>query len=86
MNQGNETMTEIKPKRKFFTKRDLLIIGALLLVAGGWIFAKRLFADSPSAVEAEIYYNTKMVKTVDLAPGLNEKFAVPGQPDVVLQA
>lgn len=73
------------PKRRFFTKRDVIIIGTLLLFAVGWLAFSKLFAAPASQVKAEIYYHARIVKTVTLAPGLNETFAVPGQPNVVLQ-
>lgn len=76
---------ETPKNRQFFSKRDLLIIAALLAAAGIAFFVKALLTDRSSTAEAEIYYKAKVVKTVMLRPGLNEKFAVPGQPDVVLQ-
>lgn len=72
-------------KRSFYTKRDVVIIAVLFLFAGGWLLVKNLSAAPQSAVKAEIYYRSSVVKTVELTPGLNETFAVPGQPGVVLQ-
>ena len=74
-----------KPKRSFFSKKDFFIIGALLLFAGGWLLFRQVFSAPATAAQAEIYYNSALVKTVALAPGRNEKFAVPGQPNVVLE-
>lgn len=81
----NNGIQSIPSKRLFFSKRDFLIIAAVLLVAAVGFVVQSLPTDRTSAVEAEIYYNTRMVKAVALRPGLNETFAVPGQPDVVLQ-
>ena len=72
-------------KRSFVSKKDFIIIGALLLFAVGWLAARSLFAQPASAVQADIYFDSRLVKTVSLTPGLDETFAVPGQPDVVLQ-
>ena len=71
--------------RRFATRKDFIILGALLLFAGGWLLFRHVFAAPASTVEAQIYYNSKLVQTVMLASGLNEKFEVPGQPNVVLQ-
>jgi len=73
-----------QPRRHFFAKKDLIIIGTVLLIAATGFLVKYLLTDPNSAVEAKIYYNAQMVKTVMLSPGLNEKFSVPGQPNVTL--
>ncbi len=72
-------------KIRFASKRDWVVIGALLLVAFGWLGIRRWTARPAARVQAKIYYNSALVKTVELDPGVEEKFAVPGQPEVVLQ-
>lgn len=72
-------------KRSFVLKKDFIIIGALLLFAGGWLAFRNFLVKPASSVQADIYYDSRMVKTVALTSGLNETFAVPGQPDVVLR-
>lgn len=71
--------------RRFVSKIDFIVIGALLLFAGGWLALRQVYAAPASAVAAQIYYNSRLVKTVTLSSGLDETFAVPGQPEVVLQ-
>lgn len=78
------SVPEDRPSRRFFTKRDLIVAAAVVLLAAAALVLKPLFSGNATA-EAEIYYNTKLVKTVVLRPDLNETFAVPGQPEVVLQ-
>lgn len=85
MHGKNSGMPAVPLERRFFSKKDVFIIVAVLLIAAVGFVARSLLTDRTSAVEAEIYYNTKMVRTAVLRPGLNETFAVPGQPDVVLQ-
>jgi len=46
-----------QPRRNFFTKKDLIIIAAVLLVAAAGFLVKYLLTDPNSAVEAKIYYN-----------------------------
>lgn len=80
-------MTKAEPKRRFFVKKDILLIGAVLVIALSGFLIPYVRADkrTPAESEAEIYYDSKVVKIVPLFTGLNEKFAVPGQPDVVIQ-
>ena len=72
-------------KFKFASKKDLIIIGILLLISFVWLGIRNLTSDPKTGVRAEIYYNSSLVKTVDLDYGIDEKFAVPGQPEVILQ-
>ena len=55
-----------------------------MLLAVILFFIKSSFGSQTEA-EAEIYYNSAIVKTVSLTSGISEKFAVPGQPNVILQ-
>lgn len=71
-------------KHQFFAIKDIFIVTVLLLVATAGFSVKSFFYKSDSYVKAEIYSNSKMVKTVLLTPSLNEKFAVPDQPKVVI--
>ncbi len=82
MNKQNEPANQ--SKRRFFAKKDIVIITAVLLIAAAGLLVKYLIAPHDSESVAEIYSDSKMVKSVILRPGLNEKFAVPGKPYVVL--
>lgn len=69
-------------KMKFFKKIDILIIGLILLISlvfwgGGLIYT----SDSP--VVAEIYYKSKLVKTVDLSKEDDKIFSISQNPNVV---
>ena len=81
----NTDMPAEQQSRSFFAKKDLVIVAVLLVVAAAGFAAKYFLTDRNAKTEAEIYYNSQLVKTVELRPGLNETFAVPGQPDVILE-
>ena len=70
--------------RKFMTKKDIIIIAVILAAAVVFYFMSSVLSNRNVPAVADIYYDTKIVKTVLLKPGLNEKFSVPGQPNVVL--
>lgn len=70
--------------RRFFSRRDLIAAGVVLLLAAAALLIRPMLAGN-AAAEAEIYCNAKLVRTVALRPGVSETFAVPGQPNVVLQ-
>lgn len=70
--------------RKFLTKKDIIIIAVILAAAAVFYLVNSGVSDRSVTAEADIYFDTKIVKTVQLKADLNEKFAVPGQPNVVL--
>lgn len=75
---------EPSAQRRFFSVRDLFVVAALLLIAGV-LLGVRQMSRSASTPVAQVYYDAKLVKTVTLKTNLNERFKVPGQPNVVLE-
>lgn len=67
---------------KFAKKTDVLILAAaLLLCAAGWLFYQR--QASSEAAMAEIYYKSQLVETVDLTAGVDRRFSIPQNKNVV---
>lgn len=67
---------------KFVKKTDWIILAVLLaLCAGGW-FAYRQFFGRQAAM-AEIYYRSDLVETVDLSAGVDKRFSIPQNKNVV---
>ncbi|MEL4106607.1 NusG domain II-containing protein [Oscillospiraceae bacterium WX1] len=77
-------MPDMQKNRKFFSKKDLVVITGILLLAVAIFAVKYFLTDQTAAPMAMIYYDTKLVKTVELVQGLNDEFPVPGQPNVTL--
>lgn len=66
---------------KFFKKTDILVIIAILIIAMiSWI-SYQFILDSHTP-KAEIYYNSELIKTIDLKKGVDKRFSIP-QADVV---
>ena len=67
---------------RFFKKTDIMIVLAIVLVSiitwGAYNF---VFADSSG--KAEIYYESKLVKTVALDTGVDKTFSIPQNEHVV---
>lgn len=69
---------------KFMRKRDLIVIGALAALGLIlWIFTSG--AVGKQGAYAEIYYKSKLVKTVALSGGGEEKFSLEQLPNVVFE-
>jgi len=67
---------------KFFKKTDIIVIIVLItLSAAAWLTYSHLFSDK--AAKAEIYYNSKLVETVDLTSGEEKTFSIPQKKNVV---
>lgn len=67
---------------KFAKKTDVVIILALLVLCiGGW-FGYRAFFGQKAAV-AQIYYKSELVETVDLTRGVDKRFSIPQNKNVV---
>lgn len=67
---------------KFFKRTDIIIIVGILAVSGiGWGIYNSIFAGEQ--VKAEIYYYSKLVKTVELNTGKEERFSLPEDENVV---
>lgn len=61
---------------KFFKKTDIIIIIAILAISAAvWVIYHFLFADQ--GVKAEIYYDSELVKTVDLKEEIEKTFSIP---------
>ncbi len=67
---------------KFFKRTDMLIIIGLIAVSvASWGIYNFVFAGD--RVKAEIYYNSDLVKTVDLSGGKDMTFSIPQDKNVV---
>lgn len=74
----------MKDKMKFFKKSDLLIILTIIAVSVViWVIYSSAFSDK--ATKAEIYYNSKLVETVELTAGEERTFSIPQKDKVVFQ-
>ncbi len=72
----------LREKLKYFKKYDIFIILFILLISFlSWFFYQYFIsAESP---KAEIYYYSKLVKTVDLGQGTERLFSIEENPNVV---
>ena len=67
---------------KFIKKTDFIILAiALAVCAGAWFSYQFVFAGK--AAKAEIYYKSKLVETVDLTAGVDRKFSIEQNKNVV---
>ena len=67
---------------KFFKRTDLIvIIGIIAISAVSWGIYHTVSAKDH--VAAEIYYNSKLVETVDLSAGKERTFSIPQDENVV---
>ena len=67
---------------EFFKKTDIIIIIGILAVSGiAWGIYNTIFVGEQ--VKAEIYYYSKLVKTVELNTGKEESFSLPENENVV---
>ena len=67
---------------KFAKKTDVFILAAaLILCAAGWLFYQHEV--SSEAAMAEIYYKSQLVETVDLTAGVDRRFSIPQNKNVV---
>lgn len=67
---------------KFAKKTDLIVLAAVLfLCAAGWLFYQHEV--SARAAMAEIYYKSQLVETVDLTAGVDRRFSIPQNKNVV---
>jgi hypothetical protein len=67
---------------KFFKKTDILIVLAIVFVSIALWNVYGLF-NSKKVVKAEIYYYSDLVETVDLNDGVDKKFSIPQDKNVV---
>lgn len=72
----------MKEKLRFAKKTDIIIVLSILAVSAAvWLLYSNAFADRPA--KAEIYYYSKLVKTVELVKGTEKSFSVPEDRNVV---
>lgn len=69
---------------KFFKKTDILIVLAIVIIGIGlWSIYKYAFSNKPA--KAEIYYNSDLVKTINLNIGVDNTFSIPQNEHVVFR-
>lgn len=67
---------------KFYGKKDLIIASITVLVGILlWVYYRHAFSEVDA--KAEIYYNSELVKTIDLDTGVDTEFTVPQDENVV---
>lgn len=67
---------------KFFKKSDIFIVLAMVIIGIlSMTIYKFYFSDKP--VKAEIYYKSRLIKTVELKKGADKTFSVPGHENVI---
>lgn len=67
---------------KFYKKSDIIILAVIVVISlASWIVYKNVF--SKNAAKAEIYYNNKLVKSIDLNGDVDETFSIPQNKNVV---
>ena len=67
---------------KFFKKTDIMIVLAIVLVSTvTWGIYNFVFADNSG--KAEIYYESKLIQTVDLETGVDKTFSIPQNEHVI---
>jgi Uncharacterized protein conserved in bacteria len=67
---------------KFFRRSDIIILSLIVVMSiAAWAIYKNVF--SRKAAKAEIYYNNQLVETVDLNAGMDKRFSIPQDKNVV---
>lgn len=67
---------------KFFRRSDLVIILTMIVIGVAvWFGYKFAFSDTPA--KAEIYYKSELIETVDLKAGVDKRFSIPQDENVV---
>ncbi len=67
---------------KFAKKSDILII-LIILISGGVLWAVYNNSVSNKPANAEIYYKSELIKTVDLSKGQDKTFSIPQSDHVI---
>ncbi len=69
---------------KFFKKTDIIIVLVLIVLSiGGYFIFTGI--NSKSDAVAEIYYNTQVIKVIDLSKAKDDSFKIPENPHVVIK-
>jgi len=69
---------------RFFKKTDIIVILVIIAVSiAAWVIYSSLFSNKTA--KAEIYYNSKLVETIDLTTADEKTFSIPQKPNVVFQ-
>ena len=67
---------------KFIKKADLIILSVIMILCtGGWLAYQHFFGNQ--AAKAEIYYKSQLVETVDLTAGVDKRFSIPQNKNVI---
>jgi hypothetical protein len=69
---------------KYLRKGDLIIIGAVAVMALVFLLLNRYFF-AKEGVYAEIYHDSALVQRIDLSTAAEGSFSIPAEPDVVFQ-
>jgi len=70
----------LREKLKYFKKYDLFIILFIFIISFlSWFFYQYFMPAEPP--KAEIYYYSKLVKTVDLGNGIEQVFSIEENPN-----
>lgn len=67
---------------KFFKKSDIIILLLILSISAVSWAAYRYFF-SAKRTKAEIYYNNRLVETIDLNSGIDRTFSIPQNRNVI---
>jgi len=70
-------------RMKFFKKSDIMIIFLILVLSIMFTIGYKYINSDKSAV-AEIYYNSQLVKTVELDTGVDQTFRIPQNEHVLI--
>lgn len=67
---------------KFLKKADIIIVSVILIISAVSLVSYRsLFGGK--AAKAQIYYKSQLVETVDLSAGVDKRFKIEQNPNVV---
>lgn len=66
----------------FFKKTDIIIISIIIALSVAALITYN-FVFSKSAAKAQIYYNSKLIKTIELNKGIDKTFSLPQNDKVI---
>lgn len=72
----------MREKLKFFRKTDIVVVLVILAFSAAvWVIYNSAYSGRPA--KAEIYYYSKLVKTVELTKGTEISFSIPQNRNVI---